>query len=108
MYTAQVNHVNCVNPNMSQTPLIPQYQLPALAPALPVLYIIYRIPYFHSPAGYHPSTSCLSPIIHVQFMRKINQKLQRICWNSVLFVIHIKSLSAKMLQHTGLCIISLT
>ena len=58
MYNAQVNHVNCVNPHMSQTPSIPQYQLPALAPALPVLYIIYRIPiqpYFHSPAGYPPA-----------------------------------------------------
>ena len=58
MYNAQVNHVNCVNPHMSQTPSIPQYQLPALAPVLPVLYIIYRIPiqpYSHSPAGYPPA-----------------------------------------------------
>ena len=58
MYDAQVNHVNCVNPHMSQTPSIPQYQLPALAPVLPVLYIFYRIPiqpYFHSPAGYPPA-----------------------------------------------------
>ena len=51
MYDAQVNYVNCVNPHMSQTPSIPQYQLPALARTLPVLYIFYRIPiqpYFHS------------------------------------------------------------
>ena len=58
MYNAQVNHVNCVNLHTSQTPSILQYQLPALSPALPVLYIIYRIPiqpYFHSPAGYPPA-----------------------------------------------------
>ena len=58
MYNAQVNHVNCVNPHMSQTPSIPLYQLPALAQTLPVLYIFYRIPiqpYFHSPAGYPPA-----------------------------------------------------
>ena len=36
-YDAQVNHVNCVNPHMSQTPSIPLHQLPALAPTLPVL-----------------------------------------------------------------------
>ena len=43
MYDAQVNHVNCVNPDISQTPSVPQYQLPALASALPVLYITYRM-----------------------------------------------------------------
>ena len=66
MYDAQVNHVNCINPHMSETPLIPQYQLPALAPTLPVLYIFYRIPiqlYFHSPAGYLPAVSA-HPYMH--------------------------------------------
>ena len=43
MYDAQVNHVNCVNSDISQTPSVPQYQLPALALALPVLYITYRM-----------------------------------------------------------------
>ena len=43
MYDAQVNHVNCVNPDISQTPSVLQYQLPALASALPVLHITYRM-----------------------------------------------------------------
>ena len=58
MYDAQVNHVNCVNPDISQTPSVPQYQLPALASALPILYITYRIPIqpcFHSLAEYPPA-----------------------------------------------------
>ena len=32
MHDAQVNHVNCVSPHMSQTPSIPQYPPRALAP----------------------------------------------------------------------------
>ena len=63
MYNVQVNHVNCVNPHMSQTPSIPQYQLPALAPTLPVLYIFYRIPIQPSPAGY-PTAVLAQPYIY--------------------------------------------